>query len=156
MNIGITLIVEIINFALFIYFFKKVLWKPLMGVMEARQKRIADGLAAADSGQAALQQAAVKREETLQAARTQAQDILSSAHKQASQIVDQARETAKGEGQRILAQAQAEVQREAAAVRESLRRDVGRLAVLGAARILKREIDPSAHAKVLDTLAQEI
>lgn len=156
MNIGITLIVEIINFALFIYFFKKVLWKPLMGVMETRRTRIADGLAAGERGVKALEQASAKSEEVLKEARTQAQDILGASNKQASQMLDQAREVAKTEGERIVTQAKAEIQREIAAARETLRRDVGRLAVQGATQILKREIDAKDHADVLDALAEEI
>lgn len=156
MSTGITLLVEIVSFALFIYAFKKLLWKPLMGVMETRQTRIADGLAAAERGTKALEQASVKSEDVLKEARAQAQDILGAANKQAGQMLDQARETAKTEGERIVTQAKAEIQREIASARETLRRDVGRLAVQGATQILKREIDAKAHADVLDALAEEI
>ncbi|HEU0196863.1 MAG TPA: F0F1 ATP synthase subunit B [Nevskiaceae bacterium] len=156
MSIGITLLVEIISFALFIYAFKKLLWKPLMGVMEARQAKIAEGLAASERGVEALNQASAKSEEALHEARAQAQEILSAANKQAAQMLEQARETARTEGERIVARAQSEVDREIEAARESLRRTVGQLAVKGAARILKREVDAKTHAEVLDSLAAEI
>lgn len=156
MSIGITLLVEIISFALFIYAFKKLLWKPLMGVMDARQARIAEGLAASERGVEALNEASAKSEEALREARGQAQEILSAANKQASQVVEQARDTARSEGERIVAQARAEVEREVQAAREALRQDVGRLAIQGASRILKREIDAQRHAEVLDSLAAEV
>ncbi|MDN5873487.1 MAG: F0F1 ATP synthase subunit B [Sinobacteraceae bacterium] len=156
MSTGITLLVEIISFALFIWAFKKLLWKPLLGVMEARQARIADGLAASERGVEALNEAEAKREEALAEARSQAQEILGAANKQASQIVDQARDTARSEGERIVTQAREEVEREVASAREGLRRDVGRLAVQGASRILKREVDAKAHSEILDSLAAEV
>ncbi|TAM12334.1 MAG: F0F1 ATP synthase subunit B [Nevskiaceae bacterium] len=156
MSIGLTLLVEIITFALFVYAFKKLLWKPLMGVMDARQARIAEGLAASDRGMEALQKAEAKSDDALREARDQARDILAAANQQAVQLVEQARETARTEGDRIVERAKAEVDREVQAARESLRRDVGRLAVQGAERILKREIDSKAHAQMLDQLAAEI
>lgn len=156
MSTGITLLVQIISFALFIYAFKKLLWKPMMGVMDARQARIAEGLAASERGVEALNEASAKSEEALREARSQAQDILGAANKQASQMLEQARDTARSEGERIVAQARAEIDREVQAAREALRQDVGRLAVQGAARVLKREVDPQRHAEVLGSLAAEI
>ncbi|HWU69308.1 MAG TPA: F0F1 ATP synthase subunit B [Stenotrophobium sp.] len=156
MNIGITLIVEIINFALFVYFFKKVLWGPLMGVMQARQAHIAEGLAAAEQGTKALEDAAAKSDDALKQARGQAQDILAAANKQAVQMVEQARQTARSEAERIAALARDEVQREAMQAREQLRKQVGELAVIGASKILKREINPATHADVLKDLAASI
>lgn len=156
MSIGMTLLVEIITFALFVYAFKKLLWKPLMGLMDARQARIAEGLAAGERGMEALQKAEAKSDDALREARDQAREILAAANRQAAQLVEQARETARTEGDRIVERAKAEVDREIQAARESLRRDVGRLAVRGAERILEREVDARAHAQMLDQLAAEI
>jgi F-type H+-transporting ATPase subunit b len=156
MDITFTLIAQAIVFALFIWFTAKFVWPPLMRAVEARQKTIADGLAAADKGNRSLAEAASKSEEQLKAARAQAQDILSGANKQAGQMVEQAKGTAQTEAERIKAAAREEVEREVNRVKETLRKQVGELAVAGAAQILKREINAQAHADVLKELAAKI
>lgn len=156
MDITFTIIAQAIVFALFIGFTAKFVWPPLMRAVEARQKTIADGLAAADKGNRALAEASAKSDEQIKAARSQAQDILANANKQAGQVVDQAKGTAQTEAERIKAAAREEVEREVNRVREQLRKQVGELAVAGAAQILKREIDAKAHADVLKELAAKI
>lgn len=156
MNIGITLLVEIVNFALFIYFFKKVLWGPLMGIMEDRKKRISEGLAAADRGVRELNEATDKAENMLKEAREQAQEILSNAQRQANENVDRSRQEARAEGERIVEAAREEVEHLVAHAKADLRREVGTLAVAGAEQILKREIDTKAHNDIIDGLVAEI
>ncbi|MGQ0585716.1 MAG: F0F1 ATP synthase subunit B [Gammaproteobacteria bacterium] len=156
MNINLTLIVQAIVFALFIWFTRKFVWSYLMKKVDERQKTIADGLAAADKGNRSLAEASAKSDEQLKAARSQAQDILSNANKQAGQVVDQAKGTAQTEADRIKAAAHAEAVREVERVKEALRKQVGELAVAGAAQILRREIDAKAHADVIKELAAKI
>jgi F-type H+-transporting ATPase subunit b len=156
MNINLTLFAQTAVFLLFIWFTRKFVWAYLMKQVENRQKTIADGLAAADKGNRSLAEASAKSEEQLKAARGQAQDILSNANKQAGQAIEQAKGTAQGEAERIKAAAREEVEREVTRVKETLRKQVGELAVAGAAQILKREIDAKAHAEVLKELAAKI
>lgn len=156
MDINLTLLAQAVVFALFIWFTAKFVWPPLMRAIEERQKKIADGLAAADKGNRALEEAAAQRDEQLKAARAQAQDILAAASKQGTQAVEAARQQAKSEAERIVAAAQAEVESQIRHAREELRRKVGDLAVMGASAILKREIDAKAHADVLKDLAAKI
>jgi F-type H+-transporting ATPase subunit b len=143
MNFTLTLIAQALVFALFIWFTKKFVWTYLMQKVDERQKAIADGLAAAEKGNRALEEASARRDEELKAARAQAQEILANANKQA-------------EAERIVAAARGDVDRQIAHAREDLRRKVGDLAVLGAAQILKREVDARAHADVLKDLAARI
>ena len=147
---------QMIVFGAFIWFTMKFVWPPITKAMEERRQKIADGLAAAEKGARALQDASAKSEEELKVARTQAQDILANANKQAAQIVEQAKVTAQEEGARIVAKAHEDVEREVAHAREELRKRVGELAVVGAAKILKREIDTKAHADVLNALAARV
>jgi F-type H+-transporting ATPase subunit b len=156
MNFTFTLIAQALVFAIFIWFTKKFVWSFLMQKVDERQKTIADGLAAAEKGTRALEEASVARDEQLKAARTQAQEILAAAGKQGAQALDTARAQSKAEAERIVAAAKADVDRQIAQAREELRRKVGDLAVLGAATILKREIDAKAHADVLKDLAAKI
>ena len=147
---------QMIVFIIFVLFTMKFVWPPITAAMEARRQRIADGLSAAERGAKALQDASSKSDQALAEARTQAQDILSAANKQASQIVEQAKGTAQTEAERIVAKAQDDVSREVARAREELRKQVGELAVIGASKILKREIDAKAHADVLSDLAARV
>jgi F-type H+-transporting ATPase subunit b len=156
MNINLTLVAQALVFAAFIWFNVKFVWPHLIRMIEARQKTIADGLAAAERGTKALEEASAKSEDALKSARSQAQEILSSATKQASQVVDQAKSQAQTEADRIKEAARAEAAREITAAREALRKQVGELAVVGASKILKREIDPKAHGDVLKELAARI
>ena len=156
MDINVTLFAQALVFIALIWLTKAFIWPPVINALHERQKRISDGLAAAERGAKALQDASVKSEEALKEARAQAQDILTAANRQAAQALDQAKQTAKTEGERIVAAAREEVQRGVEHAREELRRQVGELAVVGASKILKREIDAKAHAEVLKDIAARV
>lgn len=156
MSINLTLIAQALVFAIFIWFTAKFVWPHLMKAMEERQKTIADGLAAAERGAKALLEASSKSEEALAQARVQAQEILGGANKQATQMIEQAKAQAQAEAERIKQAGHADAEREIAKGREELRQKVGELAVAGAAKILKREIDAKAHADVLKDLAARV
>lgn len=156
MDINFTLFAQAAVFAIFIWFTARFVWPPLMKAVEDRQKTIADGLAAAEKGARSLQDASAKSDEALKAARVQAQEILANASKQATQTIDAAKGTAKTEADRIVAAAREEVSREVNQAKEALRKQVGELAVAGASKILKREIDAKAHADVLKDLAARV
>ncbi len=156
MDINLTLFAQAAVFAIFIWFTGRFVWPPLMRAVEARQKTIADGLAAAEKGERSLQDASAKSDEALKAARVQAQEILAAAGKQAAQTIEQAKGAAQTEAERIKASARDEVASEVNKARETLRKQVGELAVTGAAKILKREINAQAHADVLKELAAKI
>ncbi|OIQ99087.1 ATP synthase subunit b [mine drainage metagenome] len=156
MNINFTLIAQAIAFAVLIWFTVKFVWPPLLTAIEARQKEIADGLAAAQEGKSALEVAAKKSEITLNEAKQKASEIIGQAEKRGSQIVEEAKGNAKAEGERIIAGAKAEIDQELNRAKESLRSQVASLAVAGAEKILRKEIDASAHSEMLSKLAAEL
>lgn len=156
MDFNATLIFQSVAFAIFVWLTMKLVIPPFNTILKNREKRIADGLAAAEKGSKSLQDASLKSEEALKAARTQAQEIVGAANKQATQIVEQARQDAESEKARIVASGRAEAEREIAQARDALRKQVGELAVAGATQILKREIDAKAHADVLNQLAAQV
>ena len=156
MNFNATLIFQSVAFLIFVLITWRFVWPPILKAMNDRQARIADGLAAAEKGNRALQDATAQSEEALRAARAQAQDIIGAAGKQASQLLDQAKQQAEVEKGRIVASGRAEAEREIAQAKDALRKQVGELAVAGASTILKREIDAKAHAELLDQLAAQV
>lgn len=156
MDINATLILQMIAFAVFVWVMMKFALPPIVKGMKDRETRIADGLAAADKGSKSLLEASAKSEEALKAARQQAQEIVGSASKQAGQILEKAKLDAESEKARIVAAGRAEVERELGQARDALRKQVGELAVAGAGRILKREIDAKAHAELLADLAAQV
>lgn len=156
MNINLTLIAQALAFAALIWLIATFIWPPLLNAIEERQKKIAEGLAAADNSQKALAQAEEKANEELKAARSKANEIIEQAHQRANQIVEAAKNEAIEEGVRQKALAQAEIDASANRAREDLRRQVSALAVAGAEKLLRREIDANAHKALLDELAAEI
>ena len=156
MDINATLLLQMVAFAIFVFVTMKFALPPITKAMQDREARIAEGLAAAERGSKALQDASAKSEEALKAARVQAQEIVGAANKQATQIVEQARQDAEGEKARIVASGRSEVEREVTQAKDALRKQVGDLAVAGAGKILKREIDAKAHADVLNELAAQV
>jgi len=156
MNINLTLIAQAVAFAILIWFTVKYVWPPLLNAIETRQKEIADGLAAASEGRSALEVAAKKSEITLNEAKQKASEIIGQAEKRATQIVEEAKDNAKEEGERILAGAKAEIDQEVNRAKEGLRAQVSSLAVAGAEKILRKEIDAKAHSDMLAKLAAEL
>ena len=156
MSINATLLIQIIAFLLLIWFVNKVLWGPLSKLMEERQKRIADGLSAAEKGKHELELAEQRAKEVLKDAKAQAQSILSQAEKRSTEIVEDAKVKANEEADRIKAAAQAELAQEVSRAREELRKEVASLVVEGAEKILHKEIDPAAHNEMLDSLVKSI
>jgi F-type H+-transporting ATPase subunit b len=156
MSFNLTLLAQVIAFLAFIWFTAKFVWPPLMRAIEARQKQIADGLAAAERGRQELEQAAKRTEEILLEARQKAQELLTQADQRATQIVDEAKSAAKVEGERLVAGAKAEIGQEVSRAKEMLRTQVAALAVAGAEKILRREVDAKAHADLLQAAQAEL
>ena len=156
MSINFTLFAQAIVFAIFIWFTVRFIWPPLLGAIEERQKKIADGLAAADKGAKSLDEAKVRITGMIEEARGQARQIIDQAQTRASGIVDEARVAADKERERILQSAKAEVDQQINKARDELRGQVAAIAVAGAEKILSREIDARAHQELLTKLAAQI
>ena len=156
MNLNMTFIGQMISFAILVWFTMKFIWPPLNAAIEERQRKIADGLAAADRSQKDLAQAQDKVNEALKDARGKANEIIDQAHARATQIVEAARNEAIAEANRQKELAQAEIESAANRAREELRKQVAALVVDGAEKLLRREIDANAHKALLDELAAEI
>ncbi|MDX1605661.1 MAG: F0F1 ATP synthase subunit B [Candidatus Competibacterales bacterium] len=151
-----TLIGQGITFFIFIFVTMKYVWPPIVQAMQEREKRIADGLAAAERGEREQELAEAKAVETLRDAKQQAQEIIRQAEKRASDIVEQSKQQAREEGEKQLAVAQAEIDQEMNRAREKLRTQVADIAVAGAGRVLGKEIDATSHQKLLDDLVAQL
>lgn len=156
MNINLTLFAQAAVFLAFIGFTIKFVWPPLLKAIEARQKTIADGLAAADLGRKSLETSAKQAADEIQAARNRAAEILDHAEKRASQMIEAAKTAAKEEGGREKAAAKSEIEQDFSRAREALREQVAALAVAGAEKILRREVNAQAHAELLTQLKKEL
>lgn len=156
MSFNLTLLAQALTFALFILFTVKVVWPFMLRAIEARQKTIADGLAAAERGHKTLEASKRQADEAVDQARSRAGEILAQAEKRASQMVDEAKTAARQETDREKAAAKAEIQQEVSRAREQLRDQVAALAVAGAEKILRREVDAKAHADLLDGIKKQL
>jgi F-type H+-transporting ATPase subunit b len=155
-DINLTLIGQTIAMIVFVWFCMKFIWPPLLGAIEERQERIAEGLAAADKGKQALQDAQSEAEKIIGDARKQATSILDQAHARANEIVAEGKADGVKERDRQLAAAKAEIEQETNRAREELRGQVSAIALASAEKILRREIDDKQHADILGKLAQEL
>ena len=156
MNINVTMLAQAVTFAAFIWFCARFIWPPLTRAIEARQKTIAEGLAAAEKGRLDLEAAGKRSSEMLAETRQKSQEIIAQADRRAAQIVEEAKQTAKNEGDRLIAGAKAEIEQEFSRAKEALREQVAGLAVAGAEKILRREVDAKVHADLLGQLKQEL
>ena len=154
MNINATLIGQAIWFALFIWITMKYVWPPLQKAMANRQAQIAEGLAAAERGKHEQDLAAKRSSDVLRQAKEKPAEIVVQAEKRAQQIVDEAKGHAKVEADKVVAGAKAEIDQEVERAKQQLRERVAELAVAGAEKILRKEVNASVHAGMLAALKQ--
>ena len=156
MNINLTLFGQTIAFAVFVWFCLKYIWPPVLGALNERKTRIADGLAAAEEGLKAKDRAEEEVEAALREARDQAKDIIGNAQKRADQIVDESKSAARVEGDKLIDQAKGEIDQQLNEARESLRKEVVQLALSGAEKVLMQEVDAKVHSAALEKLAAQL
>lgn len=156
MNINFTLFMQAVAFFAFILFTAKFVWPPLMRAIDTRQKQIADGIAAGEEGRRSLAAAEKRIGDMMIEAKTRSSEIIAQGDKLKTETIEAAKAEAKAEADRILASAKAEIQQEVARAKEALRDSVADLAVAGAAKILKREVDAKAHADLLASIRQQL
>ena len=156
MNINLTLVVQMLVFAVFVWFTMKFVWPPLVKALEDRQEKIADGLAAAERGRRELELAQHRATDEMKQAKVQSAEIVEKANRRATQIIDEAKDDARQEVQKMAKLADEHITQEVNRAKDGLRKQVAALAVAGAEKILVREIDEQANHALLDNLIKEI
>lgn len=156
MNINLTLVVQMLVFAVFVWFTMRFVWPPLVKALHERQEKIADGLAAAERGRRELELAQHRAKDEMKQAKAQAAEIVEKANRRASQIIDEAKDDARTESVQLAKIAQEHIVQEVNRAKDVLRKQVATLAVAGAERILMREVDEKANHTLLDNLIKEI
>jgi F-type H+-transporting ATPase subunit b len=156
MDLNLTLIGQMITFAIFVWVTMKFVWPPLMAIMEQRRQQIADGLAAAEQGQRELELAHVKHAELVDDAKVQASSIIDEATKRGHHLVEEAKLKAREEGARIVKLAEAEAQQQFVQLKAELLQQIAGLAIQGAEKILKREVDVASNEALVNEMVGEI
>ncbi|HSY05344.1 MAG TPA: F0F1 ATP synthase subunit B [Steroidobacteraceae bacterium] len=156
MNINLTLVIQMIVFAVLVWFMMRFVWPLILGPLEERSRKIALGLAAADKGQEELAQAHERAGVIVREARERANQIIEHAQHRANELVEEAKGTAQTEGARIVAAAHEQIELDTVRAKDGLRREVAGIAVRAAGKLLGREIDARAHADLLDKLAEQV
>lgn len=156
MSINATLLGQMLVFALLIWFTMTYVWPVLLKAMEQREAKIADGLAAAEKGKHELDLAETRATKILRDGKDKAAEVIAQAQKRADEMAEEAKENARAEGERLLAAARAQVEQERNQAREALRREVSKLALIGAEQILMREVDAATHSEVLEKLSAQL
>ena len=156
MNLNLTMIGQAISFAIFVVFCMKYVWPPVITALREREKKIADGLQAAERASRDLELAQEKASSELKEAKHQAQEIIEQANRRAVQMVEEAKDAARAEGERLIVAAKAEIDQEKNRAKEELRAQVAVLAIAGAEKILETSVDAQAHSQMLAKLAAEL
>lgn len=156
MNINLTLLLEMVVFAVFVWFTAKFVWGPIVGVLDERKAKIADGLAASEKGLKDQEMAKELAVQQIKKAKKEAAEIIAQAKARDGQMLEEAKNKAVEEADRVMAGAQAEIDQEVNRAKDSLRSQVSSLAVAGASKILGKEINASAHKTALKELIKQI
>ncbi len=156
MNINLTLFGQMLAFFFFVWFCMRLVWPPIVAAMVARQEQIAEGLETAERAKKDLSLAQKRATDEIKKARGEAAEIIEQARKRSAQMIEEAKREAREEGERLKAAATTDVQQEVQRAKESLRKEVATLAMLGAERILERDVDAAAHAEMLERLAADL
>jgi F-type H+-transporting ATPase subunit b len=156
MNLNATLIIQLLVFLILAWVTMKFIWPPLIAAIDERRTKIAEGLASAEKGEASLAEAKAAAAEIVKEAHVRAGKIVDQASRRSNELLEEARGTAIAEGQRLVGEARQEVELEASRARQQLSNEVAALVVVGASKLLGREIDATAHADLLENLAREI
>jgi F-type H+-transporting ATPase subunit b len=155
-EINITLLGQLITFSVFVWFTMRFVWPPILQIMREREQRIADGLAAAERGQQALELAQVKGDEYLNVAKQQAAEIIEQANKRASQMAEESKRQIRAENERLLAIARADIQQEWQTAQQKLRTEVASLVITTTEKILAQSLDSVAQHALLKQSLEEI
>ncbi len=145
-----------ITFTLLVWFTMKYIWPPLIGAIEERKSKIAEGLAAAEKGQEDMELAVKRAANVLREAKQQSADIVNLAQKRANEIVEESKGTAKQEGARMIEAAQAQIEQEMQRAQEQMRKEVSALALKAAGQILQQEIDKAKHKELLGKVSEQL
>lgn len=156
MDINATLLGQLITFAILVWFTMKYVWPPITKAMHDREKKIADGLEAAERSHRELEMAEHKAQTIIRQAKQQANQIIEQANLHSAQLVEEAKSNAKVEGQRIVELAQGDIQREITQAKDMLKSQLVTLAISGAEKIIQRNLDGQVHNDLLNELAAEI
>jgi F-type H+-transporting ATPase subunit b len=156
MDINATFIGQIVVFLILLWFIGRFVVPPISAANAARQKKIAEGIAAADRGQKDLDEAHARANVIINEARERANQIIDQASRRSGELVETAKQAASQEGERLVTAAKQQIELDTSRAREELRKDVARLTVSTASKLLGREIDPARHADILNRLASDI
>lgn len=156
MYLNATLLAQITVFIILALFTMKYVWPPIVKALDERAAKISEGLAEAERGRQSMALAAKHAAESMREGKEKAADVIVQAEKRAEQIIEEAKTQARVEAEKVIAAAKAEIEQEEARMRESLRERVADLAVAGAEKILRREVDAKAHAGMLAAIKQDL
>ncbi len=156
MNLNLTLLGQMITFAVFVWFTMKYVWPPMTKALTERQKKIAEGIAASEKSQRELELAERKVMEMLQQSRDAASQIIESANKRAEIIIEEAKEGARLDAQRILSHGQAQIEQAVIKAKEELRLELGNLVLMTTEKVLGRSMDAVLHQELINQAINEI
>ena len=150
LDINATLLAEILAFLIMLGILAKYAYPPIIRLAEERQRKIEDGVRAAEEAERLKQRVAEEREQILAEVRQEAREIIVRAHREATVDADALRNTARKEAAAILDKARADIDAERDRAIQELRAQVGNLVVEAAGRVLGQAIDEKTHQRLIE------
>lgn len=156
MDLNLTLLGEIITFLVLVWFTMKFVWPPIVNAIEARQQKIAEGLAAAERGKKELSLAQEKISIELKTAKVDAAKIVDHAHRQAAKIIEETNQKAKEKNAEFLALAKSDLEREVELARNQLEQDAAALVIASIKKVLEQRVDSDLQNALLEKFIREL
>ena len=149
------MIAQVANFVVLLLILRFTLYKPILGMLDDRKKRVAEGLGAAEAARAEATDAEARIQAQLDEARGQGQEIVANAQQVASRIQDDAREQSDRDREAAAERAVQEIQLERDRAIAELRGEFAGITVNAAERVIRQSLDASAHERIIEeTLAE--
>jgi F-type H+-transporting ATPase subunit b len=150
LEINATFVVEIIAFVVMVLVLGKYAYPRIMRVAEDRQRRIEEGVKAAEESKQRLAEVQQDVQRTLEEARGQAREIISRAHRDAAGEAEEVRIKGRADAEAVVRQAQEEIRAERDRAIQELRAEMSSLIVDAAGRLIGQTLDQRAHQRLID------
>ena len=149
-------IYQLAAFLVLLLLLKKFAFGPIMGMMEKREKHIADQISSAEKNREETEKQLAEQRAFIVEARREAKEIVENSRKMSSQQADEVLANAKKEAERIKVSAIAEINQEKEQAISALREQVSTLSVLVATKIIDRELDEKEQEKLIQETLREV
>lgn len=146
----------IVIFIILLFILKKFAWKPLLNSLNNREEQIKQNIDRAEKLKQESEQIFKEHQEKIKSAEHESRRILNEGKELADKLRNDILNKSNEEARRIIQQAKVEIEREKQAALNSLKDEIGNLAILAAGKIIDENLDKDKQQKIIDTFIKQI